>query len=758
MPALLGQRVRRVEDPRLLRGEGRYVDDITLPGCLHVSFVRSPVAHAKITTIDVSAANAMRGARVFTGGDIDLTVHAPPPIVDLPPCTFRPFVASDRVRFVGEIVAVAVGDCAATALDAAELVDVDYQPLEVVTDIVDAARGEVLLFEELDTNVCVDWPVASPAEDLFKGCDVVASGTLVSQRIAACPLESRAAVAQWDENGRLEIWLSTQTPHQDRMSLVQMFGLRPEDVRVIAPDVGGAFGGKHVSVEEALVAWVARETGRPARWTEDRIENLVAMPHGRAVRVDFEIGGSADGHIEAMRWSILADAGAYPGMGAYLPKLTTMMASGAYRIPRIEVASRVVMTNTTPVAAVRGAGRPEAAQTVERAIDMFALECDLDPVELRRRNFIQPDAFPFLTATGAEYDTGDYERALDLVLEHAGYTRLREAQLERRRNSDSRQLGIGLCCYVNVTDSTTETEFGSVEIGEDGHAILKTGSFAQGQGHSTTFAQIASSRLGIPIDQIAVLSGDTDTVPRGTGTYASKSTQIGGAAAERASMQVVERARQLVAEELEASEDDVILDLDRGVFHVVGVSEPALSWQQLAARLAARGELSQLHVEVDFKAPRSTFPFGTHLAVVEVDTDTGAVELVRLIALDDAGRIINPLLAEGQLHGGLFAGIAQALYEEITFDEDGNPQNATLLTYGFTGAEELPHFELLHMETPTSANELGAKGLGESATIGATPAVQNAVIDALSPYGVRHLDMPLSGERIWRACHERSRG
>ncbi len=753
MPGLLGQRVRRTEDPRLLRGEGRYVDDIVLPRTLHVSFVRSPAAHARVLSVDVSAANALPGVHAFSAQDFDLNVHAPPPIVPLDPATFRPFVASDRVRFVGDIVAVAVAPTRAVAIDAAELVEVEYDPLPVVTDVVEAARGDVVLFEELGTNVCLE-SSTPPTPGLFDDCEVVASGTLLSQRIAACPLEPRAALAHWDEGRRLEMWLSTQTPHQDKAALARELRVEPERVRVIAPDVGGAFGGKHVSVEEILVAWLARALGRPVRWTETRMENMVAMHHGRAMRIGYEIGGSRDGRVDAMRWEILADAGAYPGMTAYLPRLTSLMASGAYRIPKIDLSYKVVVTNTTPTAAVRGAGRPEAAQTVERAIDRFAAECGLDPVTVRRRNFVPPDAFPFRTATGAEYDTGDYERGLDLVLDRVGYEQLREEQARRRRERSNVELGIGLCCYVNVTDSTTETEFGAIEITLDGDAVLRTGSFSHGQGHATTFAQIASDRLGIPLERISVLYGDTDVVPRGTGTYASKSLQIGGAAAERASVQLVQCARRLAADELEAHPDDVILDLARGAFHITGSLEPSLAWSELAVRLQARAKLSELSVEVDFKAPKATFAFGTHAAVVEVDTETGAVRLLRMVALDDAGRIINPLLAEGQLHGGLFAGIAQALHEEITYDDDGNPQNANLVTYRFTSATEFPTFELIPMETPTTINVLGAKGLGESGTVGSTPAVQNAVVDALSPYGILHVDMPANGESVWRAIQD----
>jgi aerobic carbon-monoxide dehydrogenase large subunit len=749
---VVGQRVRRREDPRFLKGQGQYVDDLRLDGALHVNFVRSPWAHAKITGIDASAATAVPGTQVFTAADVELGVNPQAPFLGIDERMFRPFLAADTVRFVGDIVAVVLTETREGGVDAAELVDVQYDPLPAVIDVTEAARDEVLLFPEVGTNVCINRPLE--ASDLLGSCDVVTQGTVVSQRLAACPLEPRASVAQVDDKGRMTVWLSTQTPHADRDDIAARLGMKAEQVRVVAPDVGGGFGGKGLAVEDVLIAWLARATGKVLRWTETRSENLIAMHHGRAQRIDFEIGGSRDGTVQALRLRLLQDAGAYPGIGAFLPNLTAMMASGVYRFPKIEIELRAVVTNTTPTGPVRGAGRPEATQALERAMDMFAAELSLDPAEIRRKNFIRRDAFPFKTASGANYDSGDYEGALDLVLEHADYRRLREEQAGRRRNGSSRQLGIGLSVYVEVTNGISETEFGALEITHTGEAILKTGSFSQGQGHETTFAMIASERLGIPIEKITVLKGDTDAVARGTGTYGSKSTQIGGVAAGQASEEVVAAAKRLAAEELEASPEDMMLDLDRGHFHVVGAPQAALTWGDLAARLHTKERLSELSAEVDFTAAQPTFPFGAHLAVVEVDTETGGVELKRMIAVDDAGRIINPLVAEGQVHGGLAAGIAQALYEELTYDEDGNPQNSNLVTYGFPASPEFPQFERLNMETLTPVNPLGVKGIGESGTIGATPAVHNAVIDALSTFGVRHIDMPVNGESVWRALRD----
>jgi aerobic carbon-monoxide dehydrogenase large subunit len=754
---VVGQRIRRREDPRFLRGEGRYVDDLSLPGALHLTFVRSYMAHAKVTDVDKSAAEAA-GAQVFVAGDTDLGVNPPPPFIPIDPQMHRPLIASDTVRFVGDIVAIVLADSREASVDAAELVMVDYDPLPAVTDPEDAARDETVIYAGVGTNVCLAVPPQEADPNLFDSSEVVVKGKVISQRLAACPIEPRSSAAQWGEDGRLTLWISSQTPHQDKMVLGLLLGLEPENVRVVAPDVGGGFGAKGIAVEDVIVGWAARATGKPVRWTETRSENMVAMHHGRASVLSFELGASRDGKIDALRLNIVADAGAYPGIGAFLPNLTAMMASGVYEIPKIEIDIKAVATNTTPTGPVRGAGRPEATQMLERAIDLLAAELSLDPAEVRKRNFIPNDAFPFTTASGANYDIGDFGGALNLALESAGYEKLRREQASRRESGSARQLGIGLSAYVEVTNGISESEFGGVSITATGEAIVRTGSFSQGQGHETTFAQIASERLGIPVEKITVSKGDTDVVPRGTGTYGSKSTQIGGVAAGKASEEVVEIGKRLAAAELEAAPEDMVLDVDQGRFHVTGAPSPALSWGDLASRLESEGRLGELAAEVDFQAAQPTFPFGAHVAVVEVDTETGAVELTRMVAVDDAGRIVNPLVAEGQVHGGVVAGIAQALYEELTYDSEGNPQNGNLVTYGIPAATELPAIEVVGMETPTPINPLGVKGIGESGTIGATPAVHNAVIDALSPYGVRHIDMPVNGETVWRAIQAATNG
>lgn len=752
MANLVGQRIRRREDPRFITGTGQYVDDLRFPGALHATFVRSPWAHARITSIETSDAAALPGVQVFTAAEVGLGKRAPS-FIPLDEHWHRPYLASEKVRFAGEVVAVVLAANREQSVDAAELVAVEYEPLEAVTDPARALNDEVLLFEEAGTNVCAARPAAVSEEELFDGCKVVVSGTVTSQRISACPIEPRATAAEFDGD-RLTVWISTQTPHQDRAGLADALGLAPEAVRVMAPDVGGGFGAKGLATEDIVIAWLARATGQPVRWTETRSENLVSMGHGRAQRIEFQIGGGRKGRVKALRLSLLQDAGAYPGLGSFLPNLTALMASGVYAIRRIDVELKSVVTNTTPTGPVRGAGRPEATQALERAIDTFAAELELDPAEVRRRNFIAPDAFPYRTPTGATYDSGEYSEALDRALEHAGYEQLRAEQASRRANGARRQLGIGLSTYVEITNGIGETEFGEVEITAGGEAIVKTGSFSHGQGHETTFAQIAAERLGLPIERVTVVKGDTDAVARGTGTYGSKSVQIGGVAAGQASDEVVEAGKRLAAEELEASPEDMVLDLDEGRFHVTGSPQVGLSWAELASALDAKARLGELTVAVDLDGSQPSFPFGAHVAVVEVDTETGGVTLQRMVSVDDAGRIINPLLWEGQVHGGVAAGIAQALYEEIAYDDDGNPLHANLVSYCMPAAPELPSFELAPMETPTPVNPLGAKGIGEAGTIGATPAVHNAVIDALAPFGVRQLEMPVNGERVWRAIED----
>lgn len=752
--SVLGNRVLRKEDPRFLRGEATYVENLPLEGARTVTFVRSLLAHARLVSVDKAAAEALPNVQVLTGADVDGVTTGPPPIPVLEQRMRRPVVATDVVRFVGDIVAVVLSDDRASGADAAELVAVEYDPLPVVVSPVEAAKDEVLLFPEVETNIAGRAGSPEHDENLFDGCDVVVRETFVSQRMAGCPLEVRSAAAEPGSDGQVTAWLSTQVPHRDLMGISGTLGFEPGQLRIIAPDVGGGFGVKSAfGAEEALVIWLARHLETPVRWTETRSESMIALAHGRGQHFELALGGTRDGTLLAYRLDVIQDAGAYPGVGAFLPNLTGLLASGVYAIPRIEVDGRSVVTNTTPMTTFRGAGRPEAAQAIERMVDLFAGEIGMDPVELRRKNFIRPDEFPYKTASGATYDSADYEAALELALGSVGYTELRAEQGRLRGEGGVRELGIGISSYTEVTNPLGEEEFGEVEITADGNAIVRSGSFSHGQGHETTFAMIAAEQLGLPIERITVEQGDTGTIPKGTGTFGSKSTQIGGMAARGASVEVVERAKQLAADYLEASTADVVLDVALGHFHVVGAPARALSWPELAERAASDGRLAELTAQHEFQAP-PTFPFGVHVAVVEVDIETGRVELQRFVAVDDAGTLINPLVAEGQVHGGVATGVAQALYEEFVYDDEGNPLTGSFVGYAFPSTADLPSWEAIEMQTPTPANALGVKGIGESGTIGSTPAVWNAVLDALAPYGVRHVDLPCNGENVWRAIQE----
>jgi carbon-monoxide dehydrogenase large subunit len=530
---------------------------------------------------------------------------------------------------------------------------------------------------------------------------------------------------------------------------------------VVAPDVGGGFGAKApVYPEQVVAARLAQRLARPVRWIESRTENLTAMTQGRAQVQQVELGASSEGKLTGLRVSVLADAGAYPGLGAFLPYLTGQMLSGVYTIPKISYSARSVTTNTTPIDAYRGAGRPEAAALIERAMDRMAAELGMDPAELRRRNFIAAGAFPYTTASGATYDSGDYAGALDKALLLARYQELRAEQAERRRRQDPRLLGIGLSVYVEVTAAGSPTEFASVEVAASGRALVVAGTAAQGQGHATAYAQLAADALALPMEAIDVVEGDTALVLRGDGTQGSRSIQLGGSAVHEASLAVLEKARQLAGHLLEASPDDVVAQDGRLV--VRGVPASGLSWAALAAAAADPARLPPgmepgLAASSDFIQSDTTYPFGAHVAVVEVDSETGDARLLRHVAVDDCGRVVNPMLVESQVHGGIAQGVGQALFEEVVFDRDGTPRSTSLADYGVPTAAELPMFETARTETPTPLNPLGAKGIGESGTIGSTPAVQNAVVDALSHLGVSHLDMPLGPEKVWRAIRDAAR-
>jgi carbon-monoxide dehydrogenase large subunit len=754
--SILGTRVLRSEDPRFLTGGDTYIDNLDLPGAAHVAYVRSPIAHARVAGIDTSDAAAMPGVlAVVTGNDVDLP-PLPPGHERMPEAMARPLLAVDAVRFVGEPVVAIVAGTRAQAIDAADAVIVDYEPLPALVDPEAAINGSVLLFPDAGTNVAMQAPFRH-GDELFDGCDVVVSQRMVNCRVAPAPLEVRAGASRIEDDGRLTHWACTQNPHATRNGLAKALGLERDQVHVITPDVGGGFGAKSGTYpEEILLGWLARRVGRPVRWVETRTESMQALGHGRAQVQYATLGGTRDGTLLAYRLRIVQDAGGYAEEGAMLPFLTRMMAPGVYALDKVDVDITAVVTSTTPIGAYRGAGRPEATAAIERMVDRFAVEIAMDPAELRRRNFLTPDRFPYTTPTRATYDSGDYEAALDRVLAAAGYTELRAEQAVRRARDDRMLLGIGLSSYVEITNGGGEGEYGSIEVLADGRAIVRTGTSPHGQGHATVFAMLASDATGIPFEQIEVRHGDTDDVPRGNGTGGSRSLQAGGSAVQGAAEELVRIARELAADMLEANPDDVVLDTDRGAFHVVGTPAVSRSWADLGAEFAQRDEPVTLQAAYDFEPPAGTFPFGAHVAVVEVDRDTGKVTLQRLIACDDAGRIMNPLIVDGQVHGGVAQGAAQALWEEVHYDDDGNPLTANLMDYAFPSAAEFPSFERVEMETPTPLNPLGAKGIGEAGTIGATPAVQNAVIDAVAHLGITHIDMPCTAERVWRAIKDAS--
>jgi CO/xanthine dehydrogenase Mo-binding subunit len=604
-----------------------------------------------------------------------------------------------------------------------------------------ALTDDVLLFPEMGTNLAFV-AGALAEEDPFAGCEVVVTREITNQRLVPVPMETRAAACAPDGDG-LRIWASTQVPHLLMNVLTGMLGLVPGQVRVIAPDVGGGFGGKiQPDVEIMVLCWAVRRLGRAVRWMETRSECMLAMTHGRDQRQRITLGGRRDGTLLAYRLDSVANFGAYPH-GAFLAGPTVWMAGGAYALPHVEARVRTVVTNTSPVNAYRGAGRPEATSAIERAVDLFAVEIGMDPAEVRRRNLLRPEAFPYTTPTGMEYDTGDYPGALEEVLAAADYGALRAEQARRREAGERLLYGIGLASYVEVTGLAAE-EHGRLVMNADGSVTVYVGSSAQGQGHQTTFAMIIADQLGVPLDQIHVRHTDTGALGQGGGTFGSRSTQLGGSALHEASDRLHDEALPLAAAALGADERDVTLDRETGRWRANGQE---ITWAELVSRTRP------FNVEAKYTANLS-FAYGTHLALVTVDTETGQVKLVRLIAADDAGRIVNPLLAEGQRRGGIAQGVGQALYEGMVYDESGNPITASLAEYTIPSAADLPSFELLSRQTPTPNNTLGAKGVGEAGTIGSTPAVQNAVIDALSHLGVRHIDMPLTPERVWRAIQE----
>ncbi|MFN8022189.1 MAG: xanthine dehydrogenase family protein molybdopterin-binding subunit [Acidimicrobiales bacterium] len=756
--SILGNRVLRKEDPKFLTTGGVYVDDLRdeplLEGALHVTYVRSSVAHGRILSIDTSAALEIPGVvAVYTAADLDLQ----PTPSDFNPMVTRGLLAIDKVRFVGEPVAVVVTSDPRVGEDAAEQVIVDYDVLPAVVDMEAAITSPTLIHEGAGSNVVFDTTVLGIPENsgqaFFEGCEVVVTGRFVNQRVAPCPLEVRGSAVAWSD-GRLTQWLSTQAAQGAKATIAKTNGVDPDQVLVIAPDVGGGFGAKiSCDPEESLLGVIAKKVGKPLRWRETRSESMMVLGHGRAQVQYVTIGGTRDGKVTHYQLHVIQDAGYFAEMGTILaPFMTRPMSSAVYAIPNIECRTTSVVTNTAVTTAYRGAGRPEATAAAERAMDLYALEIGMDPAELRRKNLIAKFDQPHTTVVGQTYDVGDYEGALDKALAAAGYADLRAEQGARRASGDVKQLGIGVSVYVEITGGVGSGEHARIEVLDNGRAIVYTGTSPHGQGHVTAWSMLAHEQTGIPMDQIDVVWGNTDLVPQGDGTMGSRSLQQGGNAVFLAAGDLVDKAKKVAAKLLEADEADVVLDKDHGAFHVSGTPAVAKTWAELAVAAKGDPDLPEgLAHAAYYAVSGATFPFGAHVAVVEVDTETGQVKHLRHVACDDAGKVLNPMLLEGQIHGGVAQGTAQALLEEVRYDEDGNPITSNLADYAFISAAELPSVEVVHMETPTFINALGAKGIGESGTIGSTPAVQSAVIDAVSHLGVKHIDMPATAQRVWQA-------
>ena len=750
--SILGNRVVRREDPAFLTSGGDYVDDLDLDNPLYIVYVRSIVAHGRILSVDADDARKAPGvAAVFTAADIAEMGLVPNVLPMFPEEMRRTYLATDTVFHVGQPIAAVLAETRDEAVDAAELVFVDYDQLPAVIDLERAAADETVLFPAHGTNVVSR--MASESQADFSDCKVVVSERIMNQRLTAAPIEPRSGAAWWTDNGRLVHYSACQGAHPTRDLLAKIYGLEIEQVRVVVPDVGGGFGAKSRTYpEELIIGFYSRALGRPVKWTETRSENVAAMPQGRGQLQYATLGGTADGVITAYQLDVFQDAGSHPLIGAVLAGMTQRMLTGTYEITNVGFNATTVVTNKVSTTAYRGAGRPEAATAIERMVDRFADEIGMDPAEVRFKNLVPRFTEPYTTGIGTVYDVGDYPEALRQVLDAIDYPALLADQARRRDAGDSTLLGIGIGVYVEITAGGPGGEYGSVELQADGRLRVVSGSTPYGQGHETTWAMIVSDRTGVPMDMIDVVHGDTDLVVRGGLTVGSRSVQLGGSAIAAATTQLVERAKQNAADLLEAAAGDVLLDAETASFHVAGTPAVGISWGEVAAALDE--PMLEFH---DFTAEMPTFPSGAHIAVVEVDRDTGATKLVRIVAADDAGRIINPLLAEGQVHGGVAQGVAQVLLEAIHYDDDGNLLTANFMDYSVISAAELPSVEVVHIETPTWVNELGAKGVGESGTIGSIPAVYNAVIDAVSHLGVHHLETPLTPEKVWTAI-ERSVG
>ncbi|GAA2819603.1 xanthine dehydrogenase family protein molybdopterin-binding subunit [Saccharopolyspora taberi] len=774
----LGRARKRKEDARLITGRTRWTDNSTPPGTLHLAILRSPVAHARITSIDVTEARRMSGVQaVITGRDIAGEQGSLPcawPITEDMKSPNAPALAVDTVNFAGEAVAVVAARSAAEARDALDAIDVDYEDMPVVLDMESAIKADSpLVHEDLGTNVNATWTFDSAeagtggdVEQALDAAEVKVERTFRQQRLIPAFMEPRSVVV--DPTGeQITMWSATQVPHILRLMLAMTLGEPEHRIRVIAPDVGGGFGGKlQVTPEEVITFLLARKLNRPVKWTESRSETMVSAHHGRDQVQKLAIAARRDGTITGLKVELLADMGAYlrlvsPGV----PILGAFMFNAIYKIPAYHFSCTNVFTNKTPTDAYRGAGRPEATFAIERMMDELAAELGMDPMELRRKNWINHDEFPYTTVAGLTYDSGNYEAATDRAMQLFGYEQLRQEQAERRRTGDPVQLGIGISTFTEMCGLAPSRILGSLSYGAGGweHASIRvlptgkvevvTGSSAHGQGHETAWSQIAADRLGVPFEDVTVLHGDTQSSPKGMDTYGSRSLTVGGIAVVQAADKVVAKAKKIAAHLLECSEDDV--EFSAGRFGVRGTDRGTALGDIALAAFAAHdlpdGVEPNLDADATYDPDNFSFPHGTHLCATEVDTETGRVRIRSYVSVDDVGAVVNPLIVEGQVHGGLAQGIAQALFEEAVYDEEGTLTTATLADYLVPSAADLPEFTTDRTETPATSNPLGVKGVGEAGTIASTPAVVNAIVDAVRHLGVDDVEMPCSPQRVWRA-------
>lgn len=772
MASIFGTPIKRREDPRLITGKGNFTDDIELTGMLYAAMLRSPYAHANIKSIDTTEAKRAEGVvAVYTGKDLQGKME-PIPTAWLPPDSNmqtpdHPAIAADKVRYVGDAVAMVVAESRYAARDALDLIEVDYETLPVNVDQEKAmADDATLLHEGVENNLAYHWKAGGVEKEVFEQAEVVIKQRFRQQRLIPNPMEMRASVAKYNaSSGEMTIWCTSQNPHIHRFILSGVLGIPESKLQIISVDVGGGFGAKiAVYPDEALVGFASRELERPVKWAEDRSEHFLSTTHGRDVILDVELAGKRDGTFEALKITNTANMGAYlstagPGVETILFGLIT---PGPYNIKQAQVETYGVFTNTTPTDAYRGAGRPEATYLIERMVDLYASEIDMDPVEIRRHNLIEKEAFPYDNALGLTYDSGDYQCSLDKALEMFDYEAFRKEQKEELKNG--KYLGVGFSTYVEICGLGPSKvagavgfqgglwESGTVRVHPTGKVSVFTGASPHGQGEETTFAQIVSQKFGIPQEDIEVIHSDTNRVPMGWGTYGSRTTPVGGAAIANAADKVLTKAKKIAAHMLEASEEDI--DFAEGSFKVKGVPEKTVSFADVTLQAYVAWDLPEgmepaLEEQVFFDPSNFVYPFGAHACIVEIDAETGEIDIKRYIAVDDPGPVINPMVAEGQVHGGIVQGVGQALWEGAVYDEQGQLLSGTFMDYTMPKARFFPKFETAFTETPSPVNQLGVKGIGETGTIAATPAVVNAVIDALKPFGVKELDMPLTPEKIW---------